>query len=79
MRQGQTEEALPILIASLESQDLNAVMHAVRTIELLGEKARSAMPAVRKTLARLQGDHYQIQFIQFSGEAFLKEMQNEAS
>lgn len=43
---------LPTLENLLEHQDMNAVLHAARTIETLGEDAKSAVPAMKQLLKR---------------------------
>lgn len=49
---GQHGIGLPVLIAELESDNFTSVLHAARTIELLGEDARTAISAMEKLLAR---------------------------
>jgi N-sulfoglucosamine sulfohydrolase len=44
--------ALALLEKELQSEDMNAVLHGMRAIELLGAKARTAIPAVKRLLAR---------------------------
>ena len=51
-RHGATEQALPALIDALAAQDLNIVLHATRTVELLGNEAREAATAMRDVAAR---------------------------
>ena len=84
-RHGHLEQAIPLLAKALESLDLTAVQHAARSIELLGEKASMALPAVAACDARMKGirppgtspvvvdpEKDQAMFIGFSTEAFLK-------
>jgi HEAT repeat protein len=49
---GQLEdrEALDLLAAVIRSRDEHAVLHAARTLQLLGEKARPALPAMREAI-----------------------------
>ena len=75
-RSGDEKRALPVLTKSLQSDDQNAVLHAARTIELLGEKARPAVPAMRAARKRADGAGIEKQFIRFSTDAFLKAMAN---
>ncbi|MCA9248056.1 MAG: sulfatase-like hydrolase/transferase [Planctomycetales bacterium] len=51
-RNGQIDVALPVLIAALEHENLTVVLYAARTIELLGDSARKAIPAMRAALER---------------------------
>lgn len=46
--------ALDRLAAVLASSDDNAVVHAARTLQLLGEKARPALPAMQTALPKLK-------------------------
>lgn len=84
-RHGRLEESIPVLAEALEDENLSAVQHAARTIELLGEKALAALPSVsacdvRMKRIRLPGtspvvvdpEKDQAMFIGFSTEAFLK-------
>jgi N-sulfoglucosamine sulfohydrolase len=48
---GHATEALPRLEAALRDPDLNLALHAARALELAGEPARPALPAVRARLA----------------------------
>jgi len=82
--------ALPVLIKATGQADLNTVLHAVRTIELLGDKARAAIPAVKTVAQRCQGllptettatfvqsaQQDLAMFISFSANAFLNEQHN---
>lgn len=45
-------KAMKALLQELRSEDMNLVLHAMRTVELLGERARTAIPAVKRLLAR---------------------------
>jgi N-sulfoglucosamine sulfohydrolase len=51
-RHGETRTALPVLVAALQDESLDVVLHAARTIELLGSAAHEAMPAMRQVVAR---------------------------
>ncbi|MEX0938696.1 MAG: sulfatase-like hydrolase/transferase [Pirellulales bacterium] len=53
-RHGEAERAVPVLIDALASDDLNVVLHAARTVELMGESAQAAIPAMRRVAARSQ-------------------------
>lgn len=49
-------EALDLLTGIIRSRDEHAVLHAARTLQLLGEKARPALPAMREAIT--QGSQY---------------------
>ncbi|MBT3637525.1 MAG: sulfatase-like hydrolase/transferase [Opitutae bacterium] len=88
-RQGQIASALPVLIKELEHKNLIVVTHAARTIELLGKKAKDAVPAMQACLKRahkirppdlspvivLPGDEDMAMFVGFSCQAFLDNVQ----
>jgi HEAT repeat protein len=79
-------QALPVLIEAAGHTDLNIVLHAVRTIELLGNTARPAIPAIKNVAQRCQSmlptattatfvqsaEQDLAMFISFSANAFLK-------
>lgn len=87
-RHGRVEKALPTLIETLESEDLTTALFAARAIELLGDDAKAAIPAMKKALARAEeirpadtpatvvtsGDQDLAMFIGFSTRAFLKKV-----
>lgn len=82
-RHGRIDLALPVLVAALQDDSLDVVLHAVRTIELLGPAAGTAVPAVRQVVARAErirppdtvdavpGDQDLAWFISMSAHAFL--------
>ena len=85
-RDGFLEKSIPVLIQALESENLTAVQHAARCIELLGDAAKAAVPAMRKCDQRMkvirppgtspvvvQPDKDAAMFILFSTEAFLRD------
>lgn len=86
---GKNQPALSTLISELEHKNLIVVMHAARTIELLGKKAKEAAPAMEACLKRaykvrppdlspvivLPGDQDMAMFVGFSCNAFLKKLQ----
>lgn len=85
-RHGYTDTSIPVLAAALKEKNLAAVQHAARAIELLGEKAKAALPAVadcdlRMKVIRPPGtspivvdpDKDKAMFVSFSTEAFLKQ------
>ena len=89
-KHGYMAAALPILISELGHENLIVVTHAARTIELLGEQAEEAIPAMRACLKRahkirppdlspvivLPGDQDMAMFVGFSCQAFLDQFQS---
>lgn len=84
-RQGNISQSIPVLAATLSLENLAAVQHAARTIELLGEKAIAALPAVVTCDARMKvirppgtspiivdTEKDKAMFVGFSTEAFIK-------
>ena len=53
-RHGRVEIALPVLVESVQHDNLTVVLHAARTIELLGPDARAAIPIMREVLNRAE-------------------------
>ena len=53
LRKGSSKPALFALSSALKSESLEAVLHAARTIELLGEKAKSLKSVMQETDARM--------------------------
>jgi len=45
-------EGLPTLVRLLQHKDMNTVLHACRTVETLGDEAKSAVPAMKELLKR---------------------------
>ena len=86
VRAGNPEPALSSLIQELDHKNLIVVTHAARTIELLGNLAKKAVPAMEACLKRaytvrppdlspvivLPGDQDMAMFVGFSCNAFLK-------
>jgi N-sulfoglucosamine sulfohydrolase len=82
-RHGRIDIALPVLVAALSDDSLDVVLHATRTIELLGTAAGDAVPAMRQTVERAEhirppdtavvipGDKDLAWFISMSANAFL--------
>jgi arylsulfatase A-like enzyme len=52
VRQLDDREALDLLAGIIRSRDEHAVLHAARTLQLLGEKARPALPAMREAIGQ---------------------------
>jgi hypothetical protein len=55
---GRPDEALPCLVDALEHENRYAVLHAVNTLENIGEAARDALPALEKILRTRHGGSY---------------------
>ncbi len=49
---GEADKALPVLTDTLKHDSLTAVLKAARNIEMLGDAARGAVPAMRQVLER---------------------------
>ena len=89
LAQRGSQQALRLLIESLQTDDLTVVLHATRTIESLGESARRARPAMREVHTRCErirlatppppetrvGDQDLAWFVTFSAGAFLAQLQ----
>lgn len=85
--QGEIKLAIPVLIKELKHQNLIVVTHAARTIELLGVKAKDALPSMKACLKRahqirppdlspvivLPGDQDMAMFVGFSCQAFINQ------
>jgi len=72
---GQADRALPLLAKELKSKHPDARLHAARTLELLGEKARPALPAMRaaaESARKKRGDP--AMFLRFSLNAALRKL-----
>ena len=88
IRNGNTETAIAVLIEELQHKNLIVVAHAARTIELLGDRAIKALPAMEACLKRayavrppdlspvivLPGDQDMAMFVGFSCNAFLQKV-----
>ncbi len=76
---GSLGPALGTLTKTLEGDSVEGVMHAMRALELLGEKARPATAAIRHAIDRARKAekkrlHPCWMFIRFSGEAALEKL-----
>ncbi len=72
----QNLKAFPLLERELRSKDLRVALHAARALELLGEKARPVLPAMKEVLQGAQGkpgDPYM--FLRFSLEPAVKNLE----
>ena len=88
---GDPNAALPTLIELVGDEDLTTVLYAARAIELLGDDAKAAIPAMEKALARAEkirppdtpatvvtsGDQDLAMFIGFSTRAFLNKVKQD--
>ena len=88
IRNGNTETAIAVVIEELEHKNLIVVTHAARTIELLGDRAKKALSAMKACLKRayavrppdlspvivLPGDQDMAMFVGFSCKAFLQKV-----
>ena len=82
-RHGEVSAALSVLIEALDDPSLDVTLHAARTIELLEEEARDAIPAMQTALEEAEeirppetegvipGDPDLAWFIQMSANGFL--------
>ena len=75
-RAGKTKESLPTLLRELKHRDVNVVLQAVRTIELLGEQAHATADAMRAAGQRAQGAGDLKMFVRFSTDAFLQRIEH---
>ena len=85
-RHQHLEKSIPVLIEAVSHDDLTIVLHAARTIELLGDTARAAIPAMQTLLTRAEqlrpsdtpatfvqsGDQDLAMFASFAARGFLK-------
>jgi N-sulfoglucosamine sulfohydrolase len=72
---GERDPVTGVLVAELNSKDWNASLHAARTLELLGDTARPAWPAMRERLASAreqEGKETLALFVRFALEAALE-------
>lgn len=70
-RNGDPEAGLPVLKQALEGEDVNAVLFAARTLELLGETARPLLPGMKQVLAQAgskEAEHPNWMFVRFALE-----------
>ncbi len=72
---GSGAEALPVLVAALEGRDLHAAVRAARALEMLGEKARPVLPAMKKACAAAHKGHGDnAMFIRFALDTALEKL-----
>jgi len=74
---GETETGLRVLEAELRSEQGDVAVHATRALELLGEVARPALPAMRATLDGVDQEKFgeYALFLRFSLESALENLQ----
>jgi len=84
-RHGSLDDALPTLISELQNDDLNVVLHAARTLQLLGAPAKAAAAEMKKVVVRTEkirppdtpptvvqsGQQDLAMFVSFAARAFL--------
>ncbi len=87
-RHGGLDAALPTLVQELSNPDLNVVLHAARTVQLLGAPAKAAVSEMKKTLARAEkirppdtpptvvqsGEQDLAMFVAFAAKAFVTDL-----
>lgn len=73
-KMGKLDVALPVLKRELDSNSVDAVLHAARAIELLGPRAADAADHMQRARRRAAGDGTIDMFIRFSADAFLKQL-----
>ncbi|MBI5775502.1 MAG: sulfatase-like hydrolase/transferase [Verrucomicrobia bacterium] len=81
LERGEHPAALQRLATELRSADGNVALHAARTLELLGARARPILPAMRERLAIAQaaeGKETLAMFIRFALEAALRNLETAA-
>jgi N-sulfoglucosamine sulfohydrolase len=73
------QTALKVLGQELNGRDWHSAVHAARTLQLLGEKARPALPMMKTRLAEvgpLAKQNDQAMFIQFALDAAVKRLES---
>lgn len=74
---GDVDAALPILTKHLQGEQLDVALQAARTLQLLGEPARPALPEMKRVLetAKQQGNRApQYMFLEFSLQAAVRRL-----
>ncbi len=74
-RMDQLDLALPALVKELENPNRDVVLHAARTIELIGPPAHQAITAMQNASQRAAGAGDLNMFIRFATDAFLTSLQ----
>ena len=75
---GETGDSLPVLERALRAPEPEVVLHAARALELMGDRARPVLPAIREVLAQVRpnektgGDLFM--FIGFSLESAMAQL-----
>ena len=71
-RHGSADEALPVLVALLSHENLTVILHAARTIELMGDNAASVRNDIQKLFDRFEDEPGDAAwFIRFTATGFL--------
>jgi HEAT repeat protein len=68
---GPSPAAIRALEEALQDENADVVLHAARTGELLGDRARELKPAMQEALTSADGQGVLGMFIAFSARAFL--------
>lgn len=90
---GEVDSAIPVLEATLQHENISAVLHAMRCIEMLGDRAAAAKRAVEMLVTRtneihppdtpptvvVPGDPDLAMFTRMSATAFLAKLEKNAS
>ncbi|MBI4661169.1 MAG: sulfatase-like hydrolase/transferase [Verrucomicrobia bacterium] len=82
VEQGATQTAVELLTRELRGRQLESVLQACRTLQLMGEKARPALPMMKEHLAaarKSEGGHPHWLFIRFSLEAAVQQLEGGVS
>jgi len=75
LERGDNPQALKVLVHDLQANDQNVVLLAARALQLLGEKARPAVPQIRAAQKKAAGDSHPINlFIDFATTMHLVEL-----
>ncbi len=72
-RLGESARAIPVLLQSLRAADKNEVLHAARTLELLGDHRPDITQAMRAARKQAAGKGDLNMFIRFATDTFLAE------
>jgi len=75
-RLGHDKEALPVIVAALESDDERLVLQAAITLAAIGERSRPALPQMKEAI-RLSGKGYYGLYVRWALARVLKELEAE--
>ena len=71
-RLGDRRQAIPVLVDCLANEDVNAVLHAARALELLNPDDPRVVAAMRQARQRAAGDGTIEMFVRFAADAYLQ-------